>query len=91
MNRKKATASSLRQRLIESAPKDQKNRGWWVAIASEDLSEMREIWKERGIAGSEINRLYPSVTSLAKFFIKEFSLNVLPRCVVDHMKALCDE
>lgn len=84
--------SGLRSRSIIAAPKlPQGRHGWWVNIDQQQLDEAKDLWVERGIHGSEINKLYPSTISLARFLVKELGLNVKTRCVIDFMKDYCHE
>ncbi len=91
MTAKKAAISSLRKRLIASAPKPEPNRAWWAKLPAEELYELKELCREREIEGSEINRLYPSRISLARFLTREIATSIAPRTALDFIERSCRE
>lgn len=91
MTKKRPAASSLRRKLIKSAPKPTPSRAWWSKLSTEELKEIRELCREREIDGSEINILYPSKVSLARFFMKEFAPNIASRTVIDFIESCLRE
>jgi len=88
---KKNAVSSLRKQLIESAPKPLASRAWWGKFSSAELEEMKELCREREIEGSEINTLYRSRTSLARFFIKAIAPSMSVRTVLEFIESSCRE
>lgn len=91
MSSRKSAVSNLRKKLIDSAPKPPTSRAWWAKFSSAELDEIKQLCKEREIEGSELNVLYPSRISLARFFAKEFSTEVSSRTILAFIDDMCNE